>query len=106
MQQQGLAVVARNYRTRSGSGEIDIVAWDHESLVFVEVKSRKTSEFGPPDRAVDQEKRASLVRSAREYAHRAGVPWDRVRFDIINVVFSDPPSVTRIEDAFRSNPAL
>lgn len=101
LRRQGLTVVARNYRARSGPGEIDIVAWDRDTLVFVEVKARRDETFGTPDRAVDQDKRMSLIRSAFEYAQRAGVPVEQVRFDIVNVVFSDPPSVTRIEDAFR-----
>lgn len=106
LRREGLTVVARNYRPLSRSGEIDLVAWDRDTLVFVEVKSRQSDEFGTPDRAVDREKRELLVRGAREYARRAGVPWDRVRFDVVSVVFFDPPSVTRIEDAFRPEQAL
>jgi putative endonuclease len=106
LRRQGLTVIARNYRPRSGSGEIDLIAWEGETLVFVEVKSRRSEEFGPPDRAVDHEKRASLIRSAHEYARRAGTPWDRVRFDIVNVVFFDPPSVTHLKDAFRPSPGI
>jgi len=101
LQSEGLAVVARNYRPRSGHGEIDLVAWDGDTLVFVEVKSRRSDEFGAPDRAVDREKERALIRSARDYARRADVAWDRVRFDIVNVVFSDPPSVSRVRNAFR-----
>ena len=54
LRSQGCTIVARNYRTRSGSGEIDLVAWHGGVLVFVEVKTRESSEFGPPDRAVDE----------------------------------------------------
>src|SRR5438270_13035469 len=64
----GCTVVARNYRPRSGAGEIDIVAWDGTTLVFVEVKTRATAEFGEPESAVDPEKQLRLQRAARDYA--------------------------------------
>jgi putative endonuclease len=106
LRKRGFHVVARNYRPRSGAGEIDLVAWDGGTLVFVEVKSRRSEEFGTPDRAVDQEKQDALVRAAREYARRAGVEWQNVRFDIVNVVLTDPPSVSHIGDAFGAGQAL
>ena len=59
------------------------MAWDGPTLVFVEVKSRATEEFGAPDRAVDREKEKRLLRAARSYAHRAGVEMERARFDIV-----------------------
>ena len=102
----GFTVVARNYRPRSGHGEIDLVAWEKDTLVFVEVKTRQTAEFGAPDRAVDSVKRDALIRSAREYSHRAGVPWERVRFDIVSVVLSEPPALNQISGAFVPGQAL
>ena len=106
LQKRGFRVVARNYRSRSGAGEIDLIARDGDALVFVEVKSRRSEEFGAPDRAVDQEKREALVRTAREYARRAGVEWRKVRFDIVSVVYTDPPSVSHTRDAFPARQAL
>ena len=106
LQQRGFRVVARNYRARSGPGEIDLVAWDGDALAFVEVKARRTEEFGTPDRAVDHEKRLALLRAAREYARRTRVEWERVRFDIVNVIFSDPPALSHIRDAFPPEQAL
>ena len=92
-------VVARNYRPRSGHGEIDLIAWDRDVLVFVEVKSRSSGEFGTPDRAIDTSKQEQLIHAAREYARRADVTWDQVRFDVVNVVLSDPPVATITKDA-------
>ncbi len=106
LRRNGFIVVARNYRPRNGPGEIDLIAWQRDTLVFVEVKSRTTDQFGAPDRAVGRQKRETLVRSAFEYAHRAGVPAERIRFDIVNVVFSDPPVIDRIESAFRPAPPM
>ncbi len=106
LQRQGLRVVARNFRARSGLGEIDVVAWDGDTLAFVEVKARRTEEFGTPDRAVDRDKRLASVRAAREYSRRARIDWERVRFDVVNVVFSKPPALSHIRDAFPREPAL
>src|SRR5512138_3565620 len=68
LQRAGMTVVARNYRTPTGSGEVDLVAWDREWLVFVEVKSRSSDRFGPPGRAIDEDKQRKLARSALDYA--------------------------------------
>jgi putative endonuclease len=92
-------VVARNYRPPSGHGEIDLVAWHGENLVFVEVKTRDTAEFGEPARAVDAEKQLHLTRAARDYARRAGVEWPRVRFDIVAITLS-PRRIEWLRDAF------
>ena len=97
----GCTVVARNYRTRSGSGEIDLVAWHGKTLVFVEVKTRASTEFGEPDRAVDAEKQANLERAARDYARRANIDREKTRFDIVSVVLGRPPRIEWIQGAFR-----
>jgi putative endonuclease len=100
LRRQGYTIVARNYRTRSGSGEIDLVGWDGEALAFVEVKTRSSEEFGSPDRAVDQEKRTRLILASRDYARRAGIDWNTARFDIVNVVLKKEPVITLSKDAF------
>jgi putative endonuclease len=92
-------VVARNYRPPSGRGEVDLVVWHGGKLVFVEVKTRATAEFGEPDRAVDSEKQSHLIRVARDYARRAGVEWNQVRFDILAIVLA-PRKVQWYRDAF------
>jgi putative endonuclease len=101
LRSQGCTVVARNYRTRSGSGELDLVVWHGAALVFVEVKTRATAEFGPPDRAVDREKRLHLERAGRDYARRAGIEWEKTRFDIVSIVLSNPPRIEWLRDTFR-----
>lgn len=102
LQRAGIVIVDRNYRMASGGGEVDLVGWEADTLVFVEVKSRKTNEYGAPDRAVGLQKQLRLIRAAREYARHAEVPWQKVRFDVVNVVFSTPPAVTHFRDAFGS----
>lgn len=98
LQRAGMTIVDRNYRMASGGGEVDLVAWEGDRLVFVEVKSRQTEEYGAPDRAVGPNKQSSLMRAAREYARHAEMPWERVRFDVVNVVFVRPPAVTHYRD--------
>jgi putative endonuclease len=101
LRSHGCTVVARNYRTPSGSGEIDIVAWQGATLVFVEVKTRATSDFGAPERAVDVQKRDHIRRAAQDYLHRAEVEWQQARFDIVSIVLSKPVRIDWIQDAFR-----
>jgi putative endonuclease len=101
LQAHGCTVVARNYRTRSGSGEIDLVAWHGETLIFVEVKTRSTEEFGAPDSAVDAEKQDRVQRAARDYVRRAGAKWEQTRFDIVSVLLVSPLRIEWIRDAFR-----
>jgi len=99
LQRSGIVVVARNFRMASGAGEIDLIGWERDTLVFIEVKSRQTDDYGAPDRAIGQEKQSSLVRAARDYARHAAVPWEKVRFDVVTVVFSKPPAIRHFRDA-------
>lgn len=100
LREHGCTLVARNYRARAGYGEIDLVAWHREMLVFIEVKTRSTEQFGTPDRAVDEDKRTALERTAREYARRANVGWERTRFDIVSVLLGKPLRIEWLQDAF------
>jgi putative endonuclease len=100
LRRAGMVIVARNYRMNSGAGEVDLIGWESGTLVFVEVKSRQTDEFGAPDRAIGPQKEVSLLRAAREYARHAEVPWSRVRFDVVTVVFTTPPCITHFRNAF------
>jgi putative endonuclease len=100
LRRHGCTVIARNYRTRSGSGEIDIVAWQGPALVFVEVKTRQTEEYGAPSLAVDAEKQQRLQLAARDFARRAGAPPECMRFDVVSVVLGQSPKIEWIRDAF------
>ena len=97
---KGLQIMARNFRLPDGSGEIDIVARTAATLVFVEVKARRSSAYGAPERAIDPEKQRRIIRAARSYVLRCGADWSLVRFDIVAIVFTNPPSITHYEDAF------
>ncbi len=99
LQRQGYTVVARNYRI-PGQVELDIVAWDGPTLVFVEVKTRTSSEFGTPDRAIGREKREHLFRAAAAYLKQARVDWKAVRFDIVNVTLGERPVIEHLKDVY------
>lgn len=101
LQGKGYTVVARNFRTPSGSGELDLVASKDDTLVVVEVKSRTSTEFGAPERNVDREKERRVMYGAEDFARRSGVPLERVRFDIVTVVFEGKsPVIRHLRDAF------
>jgi putative endonuclease len=103
LQRQGFIVVARNYRLASGAGEADLVAWEKDTLAVVEVKSRQSGDFGPPERAIGEEKRAHMLRVARDYAARSGTPWEHVRLDVVTVLFTRPPSIHLIRGALKTS---
>ena len=94
LQRQGFIIVARNYRLPSGGGEADIVAWERDTLVIVEVKSRASDAYGPPDRAIDPEKLRHMRRVALEYAGKTDTPLERIRFDVVSVLFTEPPELS------------
>ncbi|MGQ9633607.1 MAG: YraN family protein [Bryobacteraceae bacterium] len=100
LQSLGMVVVARRYRPPGGHGEIDLVCRDGDTLVFVEVKTRSTEEFGSPGRAVDGAKQDALIRAARHYVRRSGTCWDSVRFDIVEVILSRHPQIDHRKNAF------
>jgi putative endonuclease len=91
LQRQGFRVIGRNWRTRSGSAEIDIVAWDERdndggTLVFVEVKARGSEERNAPERQIDLVKRRNMARGAAEFVRRFAKGQEKVRFDVVSVV--------------------
>ncbi|HLY18029.1 MAG TPA: YraN family protein [Bryobacteraceae bacterium] len=100
LRRHGLTIVARNFHQRAGSGELDIVAWDRRTLVFVEVKARASAEFGSPGRAVGLDKERDLRRAAGEYLRRSGIDAGLARCDLVNIILSEPPEIEWIKDAF------
>jgi putative endonuclease len=77
----GYRIAARN--ARSDRVEIDLVAVRGSLVVFVEVKTRRSSACGAAEEAVDARKRARLVRGAAAWLHDQGVRAGRVRFDVV-----------------------
>jgi putative endonuclease len=81
---QGFDILARRYRCRSG--ELDIIAFEEETLVFVEVKSRSSRKFGEPWEFVDWQKQQILRRTAEDFIANYDLGEYAYRFDIVSVV--------------------
>ena len=80
---QGYRILHRNYRVRGG--ELDIVCERNGTLVFCEVKTRTSAQFGLPEEAVTIAKRRRLRKLALEYLQREGRRARQLRFDVISV---------------------
>lgn len=106
LQQAGYQLVAANFqlpvgRNRIGATvnvEIDLVAYDGETLCFVEVKSRGSDWFAPPQVNVDRRKQRQIARAARAYRRMFGLTGAPYRYDVVTVVFPDEESSTRVPD--------
>ena len=100
LEKLGYSIVERNYRTRSG--EIDIVANDLGTVVFVEVKTKTSGDFGDPVEEVTPQKQRQIVSMGEYYATYCCPPNTPCRFDVVTVDFSMlPPNITLYKDAFR-----
>lgn len=99
----GFRVVGSRYRTRLG--EIDLIAWDGDVLVFVEVKALHSA--APPEDAVGPRKQERVVRAARSYLARYRLQETPHRFDIlaVNVRPGRNPEFRLLRDAFGPNRA-
>lgn len=97
----GYKVLQRNFNTKVG--EIDIVARDGRVLVFVEVKTRETSEPRPEDQ-VNAEKQHQITKAATAYLSRFGFPQPPARFDVIAIVWpaGREPQIQHYKDAFEA----
>lgn len=95
LQQAGFQIVAANFdipvgRNRVGvvvNVEIDLVAYEGETLCFIEVKSRGSDWFAPPEVNVDRRKQRQIARAARAYRRMFGLISAPYRYDVITVVF-------------------
>lgn len=101
LEQKGYVIRDRDWR--QGKLDLDIVAVadDGETVVFVEVKARKTNAFGQPEQAVDAKKIKRLVRAADSYVKSLGVSAP-LRFDIVSIIGDqkEAQTIEHIVDAF------
>lgn len=102
LERRGYAIVARRYRQRGG--ELDIVARDGRTLVFVEVKAREGRSFGQAVEAVTALKRRRIVQLAMDYMMRQRLVNCPCRFDVVSIDFETGSPVIEIyQGAFDSN---
>lgn len=95
LQKQGYRILEKNYRIRGG--EIDIVAKEGNTLVFVEVKTRWSHEYGLPAESMTPWKIKALLKPARFYVQKIGWGDREYRLDFIGVDFADNPENPKIE---------
>ncbi len=99
---KGYVIVAKNHRSRIG--EIDLVALDRHTLVFVEVRSLSGEEFGDPLATVTPRKQRQIAKTALLYLSRHKLHERAARFDVIGIQWPDgknvEPRLTHIQDAF------
>jgi putative endonuclease len=94
LEQQGYALVAANFTLPVGrnlrgaivNAEIDLVAYDQGTLCFVEVKTRASDWFAPPEANVDRRKQRQITRAARAYRRLLGLEDEAYRFDVVSIV--------------------
>lgn len=91
----GYKILERNYRIRGG--EIDIVAKDADTLVFVEVKTRYSHDFGSPLDSMTPWKIKALLKTAQFYVLKIGWSDKEYRLDFVSVDFSNDPQRPKIE---------
>jgi putative endonuclease len=99
LKKKGYKIVERNYQSRIG--EIDIIALDKNTLVFIEVKSRYSQRYGDPIEAVDNRKKEQISKMAKMYLNRKRLWHLNCRFDVVSIVFKEnKPIVKILKDAF------
>ncbi|MGG1520095.1 YraN family protein [Paenibacillus oryzisoli] len=102
LQEHGSQIVAANWRCRSG--EIDLIALEQQTLLFVEVRTRRaTGRFGSAAESVDFRKQAKVRETAQMYLHYKRQYECPVRFDVVTVEFfadREEPVLTHIKGAF------
>ena len=99
LRQNGYQILEKNYYYNHG--EIDIIAKDGKVLVFVEVKSRRSTRFGEPEESVTLKKQELLRRTAEGYVAEKNIGEIDCRFDVVSVMMNDGKAECRIlKDCF------
>ena len=103
LRSEGMTVLYRNFRASLG-GEVDIVCRDRNTLVFVEVKTRTSREFGRPIDAVTMDKQHLITRGAMGWLRLLDFPPQNYRFDVVEVVLApgEPPDLHLVRNAFET----
>ncbi len=99
LSKRGYRIIATNYR--NPLGEIDLIARDRGTLVFVEVKARRSLHFGNPKEAVTPRKQRTLSRVALYYLKATGQSQSKARFDVVAIHSAGPrPEIEIVQNAF------
>ncbi len=107
LKKKGYKILKRNYVSKYG--EIDIVAYDRGTISFVEVKTRQSEDYGPPELAVTKEKRKRIVRTALSYLATNHIEDTDCRFDVVSILYKEEdskPDIELLERAFTADGVL
>ncbi len=99
LEESGYRILARNYKTKLG--EIDIVAYDKDTICFVEVKTRHSDKHGLPQEAISGFKQRQISKTALIYLKKNHLLDKKARFDVVSIIYSENASkLDLIKDAF------
>ncbi len=99
LKRHGYKIIERNYVCKMG--EMDIIAQEKDTLVFVEVKTRTSMDFGPPQLAVNSTKQMQLSKVALNFLKEKGCEDVKARFDVLAIVLRHTgEEIELIKDAF------
>lgn len=98
-EQNGYVILEKNWR--HSRWEVDIIASKNNVLHFVEVKTRRSANYGLPEDKVGNKKIQNLINAAEEYLYHHP-QWKRIQFDILSIVINnnEPPQYFLIEDVY------
>lgn len=101
LESKGWLILDRNYFFEKA--EVDIVAYDHTQIIFVEVKLRSGTYFGRPEEYITPQKEKLVKKAAEAWVYERKMETALVRFDVIAIVQNrnKAPEITHFEDAFR-----
>lgn len=103
LKKEGYRILERNYRCRYG--EIDIIALDGDTIVFVEVKTRRNTAFGVPQQSVNPRKQRHMTLAATWYLTENRLNNRSARFDVVSIITQDENISTElIRNAFTADP--
>ena len=94
----GYKIIIRNFRCRQG--EIDIIAQDKNEIVFIEVKTRKNTNYGYPIDAVDKRKQKHILNASKYYIYINKLEKKNIRFDVIEIYKKDKFYINHIKNIY------
>lgn len=99
LKENGYKILVKNYKTKLG--EVDIIAYDKDTLCFIEVKTRGSLRFGSPQEAVSHFKQRQISKVALQFLKRNNLLNKKARFDVVSVIYAeDKPAFDLIKNAF------
>lgn len=98
LEEKGFKILETNYRF--GKSEIDLIGKEHDLLVFIEVKTRKSARHGHPEAFVSENQQAAIIRGAEQYMDEIRWSGD-IRFDIVSIlILKSGHEIEHLKDAF------